>query len=368
MSKISVLLFICFFVFTIGPKSNSYGNALPLKDLSTNNQIAMLAQETGSSLPCGSTTTDSKIPVCTDWRKDKADFESAKLDTKTYEYDNYALIPNRDTFIIDTSEFLLKLEEFSGVRETNVAGSMVLIKSRRSVKDKNLARTWLEQEYKKLNYKTTFQSYSRCILWPGGINFIAEKKGKSGKVIIISSHLDSVKNAGANDDGTGTIAALMVAKAIKDLPNKHTIRFVAFDQEELGLCGSANYVKTLSANTVIADIHLEMMAYNSKADGRFHIIDCDKTNSTFITSAIMKEISFHNLPLRRVAACTHGSDHSSFWKKKIPAAVISDNFFGGDSDPCYHKSCDIVDSRLNYNYATLIVTAVANAVANLIQQ
>ena len=48
-----------------------------------------------------------------------------------------------------------------------------------------------------------------------------------------------------------------------------------------------------------------------------------------------------------------------------PAIVVSENFFGGDGNPCYHQSCDKVD-KVNFDYMTRLTTALARAVAELV--
>ncbi len=76
-----------------------------------------------------------------------------------------------------------------------------------------------------------------------------------------------------------------------------------------------------------------------------------------MTKAMQESIAKLGLNLTVVKACTDRSDHASFWKKGLPAVVISENFFGGDADPCYHASCDKMDARLNYAYMGAILEA-----------
>lgn len=297
-----------------------------------------------------------------DWRDDIAAYLGAAVDTKTYTPPR-SFAPETE-YSIEAAEFRHKLEEFSGRRETVINGVPRRIPERESDGGRLLARQWLAREYEALGFTVSEHAFSGHV---DGVNFIAEKKGTTGKVLILSSHLDSVGNAGANDDGSGTVAALLIAKALKDVNARHTLRVVAFDREETGLDGSWQYVRTLSRASVIGDIQLEMMAFNSRADGKFHVIDCDVDHSVFLTEAIMAEVARLGLPLTRVAACTDRSDHNSFWEAEIPAVAISENFFGGDGDYCYHSACDVVDSRLDFNYAAAIATAVANGVARLLQ-
>lgn len=244
-------------------------------------------------------------------------------------------------------------------------------RNRKSQEDLDVSRAFLAEEYKKLGFETALHPFG------SGTNFIAEKKGSVDptKVLILSSHIDSVGNKGANDDGTGTIGLLTVAKELAKKNYGYTIRVLGFDREEKGMVGSDAYVATLSdKKAIIGDIHFEMMGYHSRNDGGFHLIDCDKPflfnvsrqSSEFLSAEVKNSISTLALDLHVVKTCTGRSDHASFWRAKIPAVVISENFFGGDADPCYHSKCDIVDDRLNYPYMGKILEAVLDATEKLI--
>ena len=79
-------------------------------------------------------------------------------------------------------------------------------------------------------------------------NTVAEIPGteKPDEVVIIGGHIDSWDlGTGATDDGTGIMAVLEAARALKAVGVKptRTIRFVMFSGEEQGLHGSRAYVK-----------------------------------------------------------------------------------------------------------------------------
>jgi hypothetical protein len=297
------------------------------------------------------------------WLGDKAAYKSAKmLNLNTYSKSKTQTV---NPVIIDIDFIKEKLAQYSGAKIVNIGGKDVLIKERKSTKGRNLGREFLKQEYESLGFKVNFQEYGS---FRKGSNFIAEKLGDDeSRVLIVSSHIDSVQNAGANDDGTGTISALAIAKALTKYRSKYTLRIVGFDQEEVGLVGSKAYVKNLKKDEVIGDIQLEMMGTNSRKDGVFHVIDCDKSHSTFLTESIAQAIVDNNIDLKVNKACTTRSDHAKFWDANMPAVVLSENFFGGDSDKCYHKKCDVLDERIDFNYVAKITTAVAHSVKNLIE-
>ena len=148
----------------------------------------------------------------------------------------------------------------------------------------------------------------------------------------------------------------------------YTVRVLGFDKEETGLVGSDAYVASLqNKSNIIGNINFEMMGVNSRKDGSFHVIDCQKATSVAISNEIRSSIANLGLPLTIVKACTDRSDHASFWRHNLPAVVISENFFGGDADACYHAKCDIVDERLDYGYMGNILEAVLDATEHLLK-
>jgi hypothetical protein len=101
-----------------------------------------------------------------------------------------------------------------------------------------------------------------------------------------------------------------------------------------------------------------------------HVVDCGKRSryqrNLVLTNAIEAAIKKMNLNLINNPGCTGRSDHSSFWTKDIPAVAVSENFFGGDGDACYHRSCDIVDGRIDYEYMRNITAAIYGAAIELL--
>lgn len=303
------------------------------------------------------------------WSTDKKAYEYTQKKLKEKKQ-NKNLSLESTLITIDEVYFHEKLKEFSGGKAATVDGNNVMIDERGSKEGIENALKYLMQEYTNLGYQTEIKEFGS--FFSKGKNFIATKKGSdSSKVIIFSSHIDSVGNAGANDNGTGTIGALAIAKALAPYNFKYDLRILGFDKEERGLVGSKAYVKSLSDSEkkkIIGVINFEMMGTNSKKDGKFHIIDCDRKESIFLTHTMEGIINFHKLDLTKVPGCTSRSDHASFWKEDIPAIVISENFFGGDSDRCYHKSCDRFDSRLDFEYMDKISTTVASTIYELLMK
>ena len=263
-----------------------------------------------------------------------------------------------------------KLSELSGAKEVSIGQKRTRISERGSKQGRQDALHYLRAEYENLGYTVRFEEFSSR-RGRSGANIIAERLGQDpSKIFVVSSHIDSAGNAGADDDGSGTIAALAIAAAIKDLPLKYTVRFIGFDLEEVGIVGAAAHARNLvdagEMQNIVGDFHLEMTGYDGDGDGAYHIVYCRENRSGHIKDIILDTATQADLDVRYVKACTSRSDHSVFWRHNRPAIVISQNFFGGDSNPCYHRRCDTVDN-LDFDYMEKLTQLSALSVARIIK-
>jgi alkaline phosphatase isozyme conversion protein len=92
-------------------------------------------------------------------------------------------------------------------------------------------------------------------------NVVAERRGSSGKQIIVGAHFDTriarserdlerniggPKLEGLDDNASGTGVLLELAQAFAKAHPKHTIKFIAFGAEEIGLLGAIEVVNRMS--------------------------------------------------------------------------------------------------------------------------
>ena len=273
---------------------------------------------------------------------------------------------------IDKAYLMTKVRQLSGEQPVTINSRSLKITERKRDENKANARAWLRQEYESIGFTATELPYEGRS-YGNSANLIAEKRGLNPhRVLLVSSHLDSVGNAGADDNGAGTISALAMANALKNVALPYTLRIIAFDEEELGLVGSEAYASMLVNNGEIDElvgvINMEMTGYNARGDGAFHIIDCNENSSTEL-SDVFKGIANRDstLNLHSVEACTSRSDHASFWRAGKPAVVLSQNFFGGDGNPCYHRPCDRTNI-MNFDYMKNMTTLLTKAVAEMMNK
>ncbi len=108
------------------------------------------------------------------------------------------------------------------------------------------ALNWLKNNYISYGYSDividTF-SYS------GGsaYNLIVTKTGSlyPNTFVIVDGHYDTKTGPGANDNGSGISIILEVARLLKNVNTKYSIKFINFSAEELGLVGSSAYVNNV---------------------------------------------------------------------------------------------------------------------------
>ena len=118
------------------------------------------------------------------------------------------------------------------------------------------AENWIVQRYQTLGYSnielqefTYFNGTSN--------NIIVTKTGTTypNTFLIIDGHYDTINGPGANDNGSGTVLILEIARLLKDIDTEYSIKFIHFSGEEDGLIGSSYYVNN-TVNPQNMDISL----------------------------------------------------------------------------------------------------------------
>lgn len=247
-------------------------------------------------------------------------------------------------------------------RDAEAGGAEKLITERGTAEARDLTRRFLLQSFRAAGAEAEEWCYRGS---QSGCNVLAKiVRPSATRTVVISSHLDSVRNAGADDNASGTAALLELARLYSQDAVNLNVAFVAFDQEELGLIGSSRMARAIAGllpGKFIGNINTDMIAYDSDDDGALHVIDCGRKDSLWLSETARAAVTAWGLPLEVRPDCTNRSDHASFWKEGLPAMLLSENFFGGDSNRCYHQKCDRVD-LINEVYYTNMVTLLHGTV------
>ncbi len=110
------------------------------------------------------------------------------------------------------------------------------------------AKDWIIARYQTLGY-TAIETQEFTVSGQTTSNIIITKTGSvyPNTFLIIDGHYDTINGPGANDNGSGTVLILELARLLKDVDTEYSIKFIHFSGEEEGLIGSEYYVN----NTVI---------------------------------------------------------------------------------------------------------------------
>ncbi|KAJ4352337.1 Leucyl aminopeptidase yscIV [Didymosphaeria variabile] len=223
-------------------------------------------------------------------------------------------------------------------------------------------------------------------------NVIAETKtGDKNNVLVLGGHTDSVfAGPGINDDGSGTVGVLTVAKALTKYKIKNAVRFAFWAAEEFGLLGSYHYMKTLNGTIsgsaaevakIRAYLNFDMIASPNYVLG---IYDGDGSafNLTGPTGSdtIEKDFEdfFKNRGVPSVPSIFSGrSDYAAFLQNGVPSGGLFTGaeelktedeaaLFGGEAgvalDANYHQAGDTIDNLSTEAYL-INAQSIANSVA-----
>jgi Peptidase family M28 len=198
-------------------------------------------------------------------------------------------------------------------------------------------------------------------------------KSKPDEIIAFSAHYDhegvyltksdSILN-GANDDASGTTALLALAHYFSMRnDNQRTLMFCAFAGEELGLLGSADFVKKIRPEKIVAGINLEMIGIPQFGKNNVFIAGQKYSDLPAILQKGLKRngINVRSEPDEKKHLFLR-SDNYSFAMQAVPFHTI---MASDDNDPCYHQPCDEV-RRIDISNMTRIIKAIAASVRTLI--
>jgi Iap family predicted aminopeptidase len=194
--------------------------------------------------------------------------------------------------------------------------------------------------------------------------------------VVVSAHYDHLgrKNIGegdlifngANDNASGVSAMIMLADYFKKTKiNKRSILFIAFTAEEMGLVGSNHFGKTISAETIIAGVNIEMIGKESPFGPKTAWLT--GFNRSDFGKIIQKNLSFSEYKLYpdpyRNYRLFFRSDNASLARLGVPAHTFSTSPMDKDLD--YHKVSDEAET-LDVKTITETIKAIATGIRSII--
>ena len=290
---------------------------------------------------------------------------------------------------VDEAQLLSTLETIVGERHYQSAPAHL-----------DFVRTYIEEAFTNANLQTENHDfvYSNTTM----TNILGRKSGakNEAKTFIIDGHFDAVKGSpGADDNGTAVAGVLEALRILSQYSFEHSIRFIGFDAEELGLIGSQRYVQNSIQpfENIEGVLNFEMIGYYSSepntqtlpagfefifpeaaqavADDEYRgnfLFSCANTTSSPLSKAYIAATEKYVPDLRLISVELPGngdiapdlrrSDHASFWDANMQALMLTDaaNF----RNPNYHTANDSIGT-LNFAFMKNVVKATLATVAEL---
>lgn len=204
-------------------------------------------------------------------------------------------------------------------------------------------------------------------------NIIADTKhGDPENIVALGAHTDSVEEGpGINDDGSGTISLLTVAKELAHYKINNKVRFAWWSAEEEGLLGSNFYAYNLTKeenSKIRVFMDYDMMASPNYEYEIYDANNHDNPRGSEELKNLYIDFYKHNKLNYTLVPFDGRSDYVGFIENGIPAGGIAagaekNNVWNGKVlDKCYHQLCDNV-SNLAFDAFLINTKLIAHSVA-----
>ena len=250
------------------------------------------------------------------------------------------------------------------------------------------AERFLQDSLQKVGYEVKRQTYQ--VRGRACSNLIVEIRGKKkpDEIIVVGGHYDSVRGCpGANDNGSGAVATLSLARSFAKKKLNRTLRFVLFVNEEppwfqTEEMGSLVYARMCKkrGDKIVAMFSLETMGYYSDqrgsqkypsplslfypSTGNFIGFVGDTTSAKLVTRSVgtfRKHAKFpsEGAAMPAVISGVGWSDHWSFWQVGYPGVMVTDT--APFRYPHYHLTSDTPD-KLDYERMAHVLTGLVKVI------
>lgn len=200
-------------------------------------------------------------------------------------------------------------------------------------------------------------------------NVLAERRrsSTSGPVVMVSAHYDTVIGApGANDDGSGTVLCLELARVLRRLPTQASLRFALWGSEEQGLLGSRYHVAQLpqaERDRIVAVYQNDMVATSWDPATRYWLLSFTglANRATDEVTAAATRLGYE--PRISPVTLRGSSDHQSFQEVGIAAANFSWRGEAGPAllEPPYHSPEDTIAKNISLERLQVSMELIGSA-------
>jgi len=241
-------------------------------------------------------------------------------------------------------------------------------------KGNKLAATHIKKKFESYGLPTEYHKFPIRRINPGPKNEVGDAETQNiyawidgndeklkEEVVVVGAHMDHIGygpnmsrygggkiHPGADDNASGSVALLEIAKAFSQLKgqNKRTVAFMAFSAEEMGLLGSSHYVNNPIFPKGNPDIKKHIFMLNMDMIGYLNqgkTVAVETNDSSLDIGSYVNQLSAkYSFAKSITLRGSSGSDHAPFYNKKVPVAFLHTGLH-----PYYHTPKDTPD-KINY--------------------
>jgi len=233
---------------------------------------------------------------------------------------------------------------------------------------------WLKNKYTSYGYSAS-QMVEDDYTYSGSTavckNLIVTKVGTvyPNTYVIVCGHYDSITGTGTNDNGSGVVSILEMARLLQNVPTEYSVKFINFSGEEDGLKGSQHYVTSI-VNGTTPKMNIKLVFNLDEVGGvagmTNNTITCERdTNGTpstnnaasnTITNELITCVGLYS-PLQTTLSYAFASDYMPFQANN----EIITGFFETNETPHKHTATDLLvnmDPVYNFKVAKAATGAV----------
>lgn len=251
---------------------------------------------------------------------------------------------------VNLDSLIYQMRNLSGEDEVIIRGEAVYIDQRVSNWGNNVAADYLQETMESIGLETTKDVYSMT-----GINVISVQPGTiyPDEYYMICAHYDAVDYYCADDNASGCAAVIEAARIFSQMEFEYSIIYAFWDEEEIGLIGSAAYAAEAASNGDIIHsvVNMDMISWDSDEDMVVELHSSYNASSSVLADYMVEINGLYDLntvPTIELPG-TSASDHSSFWNNGYPSVLVIEEYYGGDFNPHYHTELDRIEI-LNMEY------------------
>jgi hypothetical protein len=215
--------------------------------------------------------------------------------------------------------------------------------------------------------------------------------GRSARTLVVGAHYDTARGSpGANDNGTGVVALIELARRLHGSSPEHTIALVFFVNEEPPYFNTEKMGSRVWANdaaqrgaTIVGAVSLETMGFFTEApysqrypfpmaafypdQGNFIGFIGNVDSRALVRDVVRTFREVGSIPTEGVALPDHTvgidfSDHASFWRHGWPGLMVTDTALL--RYPHYHRPTD-VPANIDIGALARVVVGIEHAVRAL---